>query len=107
MRSFAALAISAIAVFGQAQPPRDSPPVNAVTGIVRGRVVAAETRGPIRRARVTLLGVDLPPVFSDADGRFTIEQLKLPRYSVEVTKPGYVPYRRSKASASAIDVAAG
>src|SRR5207247_2634091 len=105
------LVLSAFALVDQAQPPRDKP-APAGTGSIVGRVVAAETGGPVRKARVTAeadVG-RVPPVFTDAEGRFTIAGLAAARYTLSAAKPGYANtvFRRQDGDAppSRIDVAA-
>ena len=61
-----------------------------------GRVVAAETGDPIRGAVVHLVGGSTPVssqtmVSTDLDGRFMLTERRIGRYSIQVSKPGYVP----------------
>jgi hypothetical protein len=75
--------LSALVLTGRAQ----SPPFP-----LRGRVVAAETGTPLRRARIQAIAANqtLPPVFTDADGRFVMTGLAAGPARVSVTKAGYV-----------------
>jgi hypothetical protein len=78
-------------------PPRDNsarpPGPEKGTAVVRGRVVAADTGLPLRRARVMLgsQGRGQPRMtYSEADGSFVFDQLAPGRYDVRVSKPRYV-----------------
>ena len=54
-------------------PPRDTPVSKPATGKIRGRVLAADTNAPLRRAQVTLLAGQLGVrrfTTTDADGRY-------------------------------------
>src|SRR5438552_154586 len=93
LRAVTALLLSACALAAQSQPPRDKPRITGVngTGTISGRVVAAGTSDPVRKARV-IAQADvgrIPPVFTDTDGRFVITGLAAARYTVACTKPGY------------------
>jgi protocatechuate 3,4-dioxygenase beta subunit len=77
--------------------PRDQRPVSAQAGtaIVRGRVVAADTGRPLRRARITLnapeLGRDGRTTSTNLDGRYEITELPAARYTIRVTRSGFLP----------------
>jgi hypothetical protein len=81
-----------------AQPARDRPRPAAGTAIIRGRVFAADSRAPLRRARVAWTSdapgaaVDLGPkgVFTDAEGRYEISDLPPGRYRLFAKRTGYV-----------------
>jgi protocatechuate 3,4-dioxygenase beta subunit len=67
----------------------------AGTARLRGRVVAAQTGAPLRRAQVSLGSPASPTptprtASTDSDGRFEFTQLPPGRYSVIVNKTGYV-----------------
>jgi protocatechuate 3,4-dioxygenase beta subunit len=78
-------------------PPRDAP-ASAVpkgTGVIRGRVIAADGERPIERVRLMLLGTaaagSMPPtVTSDSDGRYAFTDLPPGRYLVRATRSGYL-----------------
>jgi protocatechuate 3,4-dioxygenase beta subunit len=62
------------------------------TGRIRGRIVAAQTGVPLRRAQVTL-GVPAAPgrsTITDNEGRFEFAQLPAGRYAIVATKTGFV-----------------
>jgi protocatechuate 3,4-dioxygenase beta subunit len=62
------------------------------TGRIRGRIVAAPTGTPLRRAQVTL-GVPAAAgrsTVTDNDGRFEFAQLPAGRYAVVASKTGFV-----------------
>jgi hypothetical protein len=62
--------------------------------VIRGRVIAAGTPDPIRKARVTLSpGANRDPVFTDTDGRFEFVGLSAGRYEVSAAKAGYATTR--------------
>lgn len=78
------------------QPPRDQPSPPAGTGVIRGRVVRADTGEPLRRAQVRVAGWsnrDLSgPAASmtDAEGRYELTQLPAGRYELSAKRGGYV-----------------
>jgi Carboxypeptidase regulatory-like domain len=62
------------------------------TGRIRGRIVAAQTGTPLRRAQVTL-GIPASQARStltDSDGRFEFDQLPAARYAIVASKTGFV-----------------
>ena len=62
------------------------------TARIRGRIVAAQTGTPLRRAQVTL-GVPASQARStltDSDGRFEFDQLPAGRYAIVASKTGFV-----------------
>ena len=76
-------------------PPRDNRgPTQTGSARIRGRVVAAQTGAPLRRAQVMLLGsasLMRRTATTDADGRYEFGDLPAGRYTVNVTKAGFVP----------------
>lgn len=80
------------------QPTRDTSagPQSAVptpTGRITGRVVAADNGHPIKRARVLVSAAELPGgrgVLTDAGGVFEVAELPAGRYTVNVSKVGFV-----------------
>lgn len=94
----AVVLLSAVALIGRAQSPAlDSAQQQAGTGIIRGRVLAAGTDGPLRNARVQITSSvgARPVVVTDADGRFVVPSLAAGPYGVSVSKAGYVTTRGS------------
>ena len=62
------------------------------TGQIRGRVLAAETGNPIRRAQVRIMGPDIMPktALTDAEGRYEFKDLPAGRFTLSGTKSGFV-----------------
>lgn len=80
-------------------PLRDSrqPPTQTGSAVIRGRIVAAETGRPLRRARITLsaaeLGRDGRTTSTDVDGRYEVKDLPAGRYIVRVARSGYLGFQ--------------
>jgi Carboxypeptidase regulatory-like domain len=92
------LLLSGVALAGQAPystdfPPRGpkTAPLAAGTGVIRGRVVAADTDDALRHARIRTTSSEgrAPIVLSDGDGRFCVTGLPAGRFTVTATKAGY------------------
>ena len=62
------------------------------TGRIRGRVLAIDGAGPIRRAQVRISGSDVAPkvALTDAEGRFEFRELPAGRFTLQATKSGFV-----------------
>lgn len=74
-------------------PPRDKGAAPIAKGLIRGRVVAADSGRPLRRARVTVAGAALPQArtaSTNIDGRFEIQELPAGRFTVGVARAGYL-----------------
>ena len=74
-------------------PPRDTAVAKPGTGRIRGRVLAADTNMPLRRAQVTVTAGQLGVrrfITTDEDGRYEIVELAEGRYTVTASKGGYV-----------------
>jgi hypothetical protein len=96
--------ISPPASFGQSTPgvpvPQQAPPRDARAGsqtgtaVIRGRVVAADTGRPLRRAQIRVtapeLGTQPKTTSTNPDGRFELKDLPAGRYTVQVTRSGYL-----------------
>ena len=83
-----------------AQSARDNsarPVVQTGTGSMHGRIVALDTGKPLSRARITLsapeLGRDGRLTSTNGDGRFEINDLPAGRYTLSVSRNGYLPLR--------------
>jgi len=79
---------------GLAEPQRrgrdTSIGAGAGTAVIRGRVLAAATRDPIRNARVVASGEhDSLPVLTDGDGRFAITSLPAGEFRVAAAKTAF------------------
>jgi hypothetical protein len=104
--SFCAFAILAVVVSaqtqqrGQQQPSRDTSvqqPTVATTppakGRIAGRVLTADTGRPVARARVLINAAEVPGgrgAQTDADGTYEFTELPAGRYTVNVSKTGFV-----------------
>jgi hypothetical protein len=81
----------------QQQPSRDtSAQKNAApvpTGVIAGHVVASDSGKPVKRASVMVTAVELPGgrgVTTDDTGRFEVTELPAGRYTVSVSKNGFI-----------------
>ena len=74
-------------------PPRDNQTVKPGTAVIRGRVVAADTGEPMRRAVLRASSPALQAqrqTVTDADGRYELKELPAGRYSISASKGSYV-----------------
>jgi hypothetical protein len=69
------------------QPPRDQPATQRGTGIVRGRVVDASTKRPLRGVVIALGDAS---TLTDGDGRYEMRELAAGRYTVSARFDGYL-----------------
>jgi protocatechuate 3,4-dioxygenase beta subunit len=78
----------------QTNPPRDVPAAQTGTGVISGKIAAAETGRPLRRAQIRLsaaeLGREPRTTSTDADGRYEFTDLPAGRYTVSVSRSGYL-----------------
>src|SRR5262249_24019519 len=78
-------------------PPRDRGPMKTGTAAIRGRVFAADTGRPLRRARISVASPDLGPdprtTSTNPDGKFEIKDLPAGRFTLTVSRNGYLPLR--------------
>jgi hypothetical protein len=79
------------------QPARDTPAQQTVTpaatGRMTGRVVAADTGRPVKRARVFITAAELPGgrgVLTDDSGVFDFTELPAGRYTLTASKSGFI-----------------
>jgi Carboxypeptidase regulatory-like domain len=98
MSSRAAAFTLAILVFARlAAAAQTAAPPPAGTAVIRGRVVAADTGKPLRRARVAITapGGGGPPrtVNTNIDGRYEIRDLPAGQYVITTSRSGYLPLR--------------
>ena len=82
------------------------------TGVIAGKVVAADTGRPLKRARVVISGGGRPHVAStDEQGRYRVDGLPAASYTVTAAKSGFVDgtfgQRRSLRTGSAVELADG
>jgi hypothetical protein len=75
-------------------PPRDNAQAPRTgKAIVRGRVVAADTAQPLRKAQVRIMSGELREnrmTTTDADGKYEFKELPAGRYTVQANKGSYV-----------------
>src|SRR6187402_2004007 len=74
-------------------PPRDNMPAPTGTARISGRVVAADTGSPIRRAQINVDSREAQfnrSVTTDSEGRYELASLPAGRYRLFVDKAGYV-----------------
>jgi hypothetical protein len=79
-------------------PPRDARATTATgTAVIRGRVFAADSTKPLRRAHITVsspeLGRDRRETSTNLDGRWEVKDLPAGRYTIEVQRAGYLQLR--------------
>lgn len=96
----------------RAQPQRADAPRG--TSMLRGQVIAADNGAPIRRAQVRISAPDAREgrvATTDAQGRFEIKELPAGRYTMTVSKGGFVSLqygqRRPTESGTPIDLGDG
>ena len=73
----------------RAQPGRE---FKTGTGRIKGRLIAADSGNPVRRAQVRLSAPEVMPkaVATDADGRFEFKDLPAGAFTIHASKSGYV-----------------
>src|SRR6476659_8493495 len=82
---------------GPQQPSRDTPAQRQdekpPAGLIAGRVLAADTGRPVKRARVFVSAPELPSgrgVLTDDTGVFQLVELPAGRYTLSASKSGFV-----------------
>jgi hypothetical protein len=81
------------------RPPRDPRETPTGTAVIRGRVVAADTGAPIRRAQVRAFSPEAREsrgTSTDAEGRFELKDLPAGRWELVVSKAGFVTLRHGQ-----------
>src|SRR5689334_18038356 len=73
-------------------PTFNPPNPKTGTGGIRGRVVAADGGGAVRRAQIRISSQDIgsKTALTDADGRYEFKELPAGRFTMTATKAGYV-----------------
>jgi hypothetical protein len=59
-------------------------------GVIRGRITAADTGRPLRRAQVILTGLERRTVSTGLDGRYEFTDLAAGRYTITASRSGYL-----------------
>jgi hypothetical protein len=74
-------------------PGPGSRPVKTGTGRIAGRVVASDSGAPLRRAQVRISAqeIGVKTALTDSEGRYEFKELPAGRFTVNVSKSGYVP----------------
>jgi hypothetical protein len=96
MLVLAPVALSAKQSSRPGQPARETPADRKAAppkGRISGRVLAADSDRPVKRARVFVSAVELPNglgVLTDDDGAFDFTELPGGRYNLSASKSGYV-----------------
>ena len=77
---------------GPLQVPAPGRELKTGTGRIKGRLVAADTGVPVRRAQVRLSGTDVMPQMAttDNEGAYEFRDLPAGRFTVTATKSGFV-----------------
>ena len=100
-----------VALAAQTTPaPPGSTAATEKTGVIRGRITAADTGRPLRRAQVILAGLERRTVSTGLDGRYEFKDLAAGRYTMTASRSGYLRLeygqRRPLEQARPIDVGA-
>ena len=77
---------------GPVQMPAPGRELKTGTGRIKGRLVAADTGAPVRRAQVRLSGTDVMPkvATTDNEGAYEFRDLPAGRFTITATKSGFV-----------------
>ena len=76
----------------QMMPPGGARQMKTGTGSIKGRLIAADTGNPVRRAQVRVSGQDIMPksTTTDNEGRFEFKDLPAGAFTLNAQKSGYV-----------------
>ena len=95
--TFRILTVTMLGIAASALAQGPLPPTADGTAIVRGRIVAADTGKPLRRARVSFASLDSPgrpqSITTNVDGRYEMKNLAAGRYAVSADRSGYLMLR--------------
>ncbi len=89
----AALIIAQVTSYQAAQPPPRDVVTQKGTGLVKGKVVAADNGRPLRRVQVSISSPDLTEsrsVSTTAQGLFEFKELPAARYNITASRPGFL-----------------
>jgi protocatechuate 3,4-dioxygenase beta subunit len=89
LAALAATSLDGETIAADQQGARDG--ADVARRVLRGQVRSDDDSAALlRRARVTVIGTTIPPVFTDQEGRF---EILVPErsYTVRITKPGFAP----------------
>lgn len=86
---------AATAVLETPQSDGTERPMKTGTARIRGRVVTADTGAVVRRAQVSLTGTDIggQTAVTDTQGRYEFRDLPAGRFTLSVSKPGFLDTR--------------
>jgi protocatechuate 3,4-dioxygenase beta subunit len=112
--AFVALLLTAPAIVVAQTPAQPASETLKATASIRGRITAVDTGRGLRRAQVSIGGGDLPQrrtASTNTRGEFEIRALPPGRYTVSVTRSGYLTFeygqRRIGERGKTIDLAEG
>ena len=110
-------AVAGVVLHGAPQAPGSARPAESKAGTVSGRITAADSGKPLRRARVTLVPATQPaggPAITantNAAGQFEAKEVPPGSYFVAATRSGYLGLqygqRRSREKGLSVEVRAG
>lgn len=110
MRTLAWVLVSLLAQQAPRQPASVAGPAPTGTARLVGRVLAQDTKGPVRGASVVAVS-EAGSIFTEtgADGRFDLASLPSGHYRLRISKPVFLTttFSASKDSSAAIDLADG
>lgn len=86
------------------QPPPQPPRRDIVvpqkgTAVIKGRVIAADTERPLRRARVRVSAPELSEAktaSTNTDGAYEVRDLPAGRFTIQVSRGGYLPLQHGE-----------